>query len=360
MASDSPSPNPVPPEAKSPFEGKCWHEIWNPLNLDVTEKPVPPDSLEGRQLFCYMLWNLVSTNVGAFLSMIVLLGDPFGEPKKNWAYWFLLCYVSWPYVFLAWIDYSRIKNSTGATFFKVTLQIEYTREHKAFRAITLLLSALLLFEIFKANQEDASFKECNEFNKRINESIALNISDVDSMRICDEPFFFLSEEAPKYKSVPFYILVLSFVKAVYDLIFYNEVFHPFMVTSDETGTYKCPAQNFSAFVESRFPLHVKFAAEKFDEMSRTRFEPNIPIKPDESNWGCGLPKYLPFFWTHWIFTDSNAVLKNTLIACSRVSAYVNHNASGEINHKLTVEQLRNSVEDTSKFASLKDDSLAWG
>jgi hypothetical protein len=104
-----------------------------------------------------------------------------------------------------------------------------------------------------------------------------------------------------------------------------------MVTSDEaSGTFKCPTQNFSDFIENRVPLHFTFAADNFkrdnkDVFCRTRFEPNISIKPDESNWDCGLPKYLPFFWTHWIFSDSNAVIKNILIACSRVSAYVNNN-----------------------------------
>jgi hypothetical protein len=364
MASDSPSPNSVPSEAKSPFEGKRWHEIWNPLNLDVTEEPVPPASLEAMQLFCYLLWNLVSTNVGVFISLLVLLGDPFGEPAKNVVYWGLLCYVSWPYIFLACWDYRQMKNSTGVTFFKVTLQSEYTREHKAGRSITFILSTFLLGVIIVANIDDARSKECIE--RVTNASIALNISDIDTKDYCFTPVFFLSNEAPKFRSVPFYILVLSYFKAVYDLVFYNEIFHPFMVTSDETvETCKCPSSNFSGFVKNRFPLHFKFAADNFRRdnkgvFSRTRFEPNISIRPDESNWVCGLPKYLPFFWMHWIFTDSNAVLKNILIACSRVSAYVNNNAAGDINYKLTIEQLRNSVQDTSKFASLKDDSVAWG
>jgi hypothetical protein len=66
-----------------------------------------------------------------------------------------------------------------------------------------------------------------------------------------------------------------------------------MVTSDEaSGTFKCPTQNFSDFIENRVPLHFKFAADNFkrdnkDVFSRTRFEPNISIKPDESNWDCG-------------------------------------------------------------------------
>ena len=300
MASDSPAPNPVPPEAKSPFEGKRWHEIWNPLNLDVTEQPVPPGSCEAMQLFCYLLWNMVSTNVGAFISLLVLLGDPFGEPAKNVVYWVLLCYVSWPFVFLAFGEYRQIQNSTGVTFFKVTLQSEYIREHKALRLITFILSTFLLGVIIEANLEDARFKECHE--DVLNQSIALNISNIDTKDYCRAPALYLSAEAPKFRSVPFYILVLSFFKAVYDLIFYNEIFHPFMVTSDEaSGTFKCPTQNFSDFIENRFPLHFKFAADNFkrdnkDVFSRTRFEPNISIKPDESNWDCGLPKYLPFFF----------------------------------------------------------------
>jgi len=39
---------------------------------------------------------------------------------------------------------------------------------------------------------------------------------------------------------------------------------------------------------------------------------------------------------------------------------VNNNTAGEINYKWTIEQLRNSVQDTPKFVSLKDDSVAWG
>jgi hypothetical protein len=368
MSSDSPSPIPVPPEGKGPFEGKRWHEIWNPLNLDVTAKPVPSWSLLAIQLFCYMMWNLVSTNVGAFIPMLVLLGDPFDEPKKNWVYWILLFYLSLPFLQVAVSLYSSMTNSTGLTFFKVTLTIEYTREHKIWRVLTLLLSIVLFVLIIDANVEQAHFKECKESTGNL--SSILNISITDAENLCVPPTIFLSAEAPKYGSLPFYLLLFSYFKSIYDLIFYNEIFHPFMVTSDEVVEwYKCAQPKFSDFVENRFPLHSKFAADNFKRdtegekkvvFSRTCFEPNIPIEPDESNWDCGLPKYLPFFWTHWIFTDANSVLKNILIACSRVSGYVNSNSTSGIKYEWTIEQLRKSVQDSSKFVSLMDDSVAWG
>lgn len=160
----------------------------------------------------------------------------------------------------------------------------------------------------------------------LNTSVALNVST----------------DAPTYPSLNFFILMTFFFKSVYDFYFYNEIFADFMLPS-------------ARLVKEHFPDVHKFALENMPvrtQFDTERFEPNIPIRPVGQftpNWK---------FWEWFIFTDSQVVIKNVLLACSRIQVYTNKHPMTESEKRWTVSQLSDHVKKLDNPA-LSDDSIAW-
>jgi hypothetical protein len=356
------------------FEGKKWHEIWNPLTLDQVE---PQRENQGgmlkrlfdgdrKYLFAYYVWNSTSTIIGPVVPVLVLLGDPAGDVSQNSVYWvILITYVG--YVALFTIpDYLRMVDNKTLSFFKITLHTESKREHIEFRKVvsgfmtTIAIYIVLLsfidyiadmcekkyysfyegknISIYDCNWSDYTKKMC-PFHYEL-ESGGTNSTPTND---CDSKILNAAPDAPTFASLNFIILVFFFIKSVYDFYQYNEIFASFMLPTGE-------------LVEKYYPEVHKFAQEKLPHRSMfdaERFEPNIPIRPiGQEDWK---------IW-EWL-TDSQVVLKNVLLACSRVQAYVIRHPMTETEKQWTISQLSEHVKTQSQNfvnPALLDDSIHWG
>jgi hypothetical protein len=297
----------------SSFEHKKWHEIWNPLMLNC-----PEPTSDGRSailLFSYFLLCTASSFIGPLLPLLVLLGDPSGEISKNYFYWtVLICIISYC-LFLTTVHYFQMVINRSLSFFKITLHIESCRENSGFKEILVLMSSGACAWILMLSWIDSTQKKC------LKERESFNFSQYPNTTFnCNSGLgkaLYVAEDTPTYPSGNFFLLLFFFLKSLYDCITYNEIFHDFMLPS-------------TAFVQKQFPHVFDFAQKKMPCILRfhpERFEPNIPIRP------CG---------NFWMFTDSQVVLKNVLLACSRVQAYANKHPKTD--KKMTISELIEHVK----------------
>lgn len=326
------------------LEHKKWSEIWNPLMLDQTEPET--QCCSSISLLAYFLWCTTSSLIGPVVPLLVLLGDPTGDPEKNYAYWIVLFFAFFICVEITLVDYHRMIANKTLSYFKITLHLESKREHNVFVRISLFLMFATTAYILALSWSDYTYKRCaKEFNATSTEwrtEARLNLT-VTVKDACGSPTLNVSEDAPVYPSLNFFLLMIFFLKSVYDFSGYNEIFNKFMLPSPE-------------LVKRHFPLVFAFAQDNMTSRTRfhaERFEPNIPIRPvGDFSWK---------IWQYWIFTDSQVVLKNVLIACSRVHAYINRHPMTD--RRMTISELSKSEHaKKQKFSNtaILDDSIAWG
>jgi hypothetical protein len=355
---------------RSSFENKKWHEIWNPLMLDQTEMQRDSygwaeNGFENAWLFSYFMWCSISTVIGPVIPLLVLLGDPTGKFSDNVVYWFIVIVMLGCATGFTIHDFKRMRANKSMSYFKITLHLESKREHSEFRKAAVFLMFALAGYILLISYIDYEDKKCEEefysFYEGKNISVYdCNWSDYSQKKCtfyysvpagaenttlkykCNAKALNVSTDAPTYPSLNFFILMTFFFKSVYDFYFYNEIFADFMLPS-------------ARLVKEHFPDVHKFALENMPVRTRfdtERFEPNIPIRPVGQftpNWK---------FWEWFIFTDSQVVIKNVLLACSRIQAYTNKHPMTESEKRLTVSQLSDHVKKLDNPA-LSDDSIAW-
>ncbi len=361
----------------SSIEHKKWHEIWNPLNLDEVE-PQRDSYLwseEGNIWFIlplclYFMSCSAGSIIGPMIPLFVLLGDPSGKFDENIFYWIILAMLIFFVLFLTIRDFQRMLDNKSLSFFKVTLHVESKREHRLFVKLACLVMGVITFYIFALSYDYSTFVACEklyysqfdgknisiydcswaDYNQKkctFYYTLPIGVNTSFPYECYKTPGLNASPETPTFPSPSFFILFFTFLKSVYDFYTYNEIFADFMLPK-------------AKLVKTHFPLVHKFAAQNMPTRTpfdAERFEPNIPIRPT------GGIDFQNFNWRYifMIFTDSQAVLKNVVVACSRVHAYVHRYPMTE--KRWTISQLCEHVDKRSKQGfdnpAMQDDSIAW-
>ncbi len=195
-----------------PDQQSDWHQVWNPLDLHETAAPAE----DTKMLFVYFLWSFTSDKVLACAPLLILCGDP---TQGSIVYWFLIGAIGvFAAVFTAF-HLQTMHNSTPMTFFKATLYIEWLRESKVWRVLSLLMVgwffAFVMFMNYLRSKKDP---------------------DAPEPKIAGINFIALPDDAPKFPAIPFFILLASFFKSVYDIITYDEIFDRSSPTSPSSAS----------------------------------------------------------------------------------------------------------------------------
>ena len=294
-----------------PDQQSDWHQVWNPLDLHETAAPAE----DTKMLFVYFLWSFTSDKVLACAPLLILCGDP---TQGSIVYWFLIGAIGvFAAVFTAF-HLQTMHNSTPMTFFKATLYIEWLRESKVWRVLSLLMVgwffAFVMFMNYLRSKKDP---------------------DAPEPKIAGINFIALPDDAPKFPAIPFFILLASFFKSVYDIITYDEIFDQHMLPSEEfvskhySSGYKAAQGKFANFAK----LSQYF---RYSVLAPFVFEPNIAVEHDGNLW---------------MITDSATHLKNIMLACASVNAQVQRDTSILKTQKVKV--FRDGRVDA-------DSSLPWG
>ena len=316
-------------------------------------------------LFAYFMWCSTSTVIGPVIPLLVLLGDPTGRFVDNIMYWLISIMMLLVVNSISIHDFKRMQANKSLSFFKITLHLESKRENTRFQKAALQVMVLITCYIFFISFVDYQQAQCEETYYSFYEGRNISVYDCswadyrqkqckfyysggvnDTLKYdCESKLLNVSADAPTYPSLNFFLLMFFFLKSLYDFYYYNEIFADFMLPSP-------------TLVEKHFPHAHKFAADNMPTITTfdtERFEPNIPIRPVGdialSNWK---------IWEWFVFTDSQVVLKNVLLACSRVQAYVNRHPMTETEKRWTISELSEHVKKQEYVnPALQDNSIAW-
>jgi hypothetical protein len=310
-AESTPAPQPM-------NDSQPWHKTWNPLILGATEEV----ECNEPNNFALCMYQYICTVRHIFYPawpMFVFLGDPFARPRSEYSILYYCLFIGMVLHSSAMVlpDYFRMKkNRIQASFFKILLLVEWRREFSSMKKLCLLLQAFNVGTIL--------LMAIKVFPDQLKDCRALNAT-------CTE--FEPPSDSPQLSSISFVILMVTYLKSVWDMYSYNDVYHELMFPGKE-------------FMEKHYPEELKIAQQRFPEGGHScLFEPNIPIRADGS-------------W--WMFTDTTVVFKNILIVCSRVVAIVDEYDSA-IDKSKSVGELRNSSQLSAEDKKeVMDEALGWG
>jgi hypothetical protein len=316
-------PNTVKPDEAVSAEKvlQPWHLFWNPLELDKTAEP-SASAFETFKLFLYFFKSAISDKVLACTPLLVLCGDP---QKSSIVFWFLIGAIAVFGFMFTLFHIAPMKSKTGLSFFKVTLYSEWLREHIAWKIISVMMVGwffLFLALMWKTTYDTK--QKCLRANVTCTEP---SIAGVNFMN--------LSDDAPQYPSITFFILIAAFFKEIYNIVTYGDVFDDEMFPSRDfvrehiAGAYKnADARKFF------LPNYPSFVNAPF------QFEPNLPITPDGFMW---------------ILTDSATHLRSVMLICGFINAQMLKMPSTD--KTITVEKFR--ADHMKTDTKLEDGSLPF-
>jgi hypothetical protein len=335
---------PHPPQPQAPnspeetLESRlAWHKVWNPLELDAPAKLFERQGL----LLLYLFFCNARYVVFPIFTLLVLLGDPtqdnLGIVKTTVStkstlsdaqilYILILIAVTLQSCLFAVHAWTRIR-----TFFQLVLVNEWKREKKRQKFIT---CSVLLFYAGYVVMVNWKFSDDQKQCEKEEQQGCVDLNG-------------LSADAPRFTSLPYWILILAFLFAFWDVFSYNNVFNEIMLPR---------AQD----IHEQYPDEFKAASYYGDRDCGTvdrcmnswcqapgRFEPNIHIEPEGF---C------------WLLTDTSTVLTSVIIVCDRVAVHLNRQSEAQastLTEKISVWRSRfngNSVADKA----IHDSSLGWG
>jgi hypothetical protein len=276
--------------------------------------------------------------------MLVFLGNPADRPLGPYSQVYYLMIggmIAHSLVFFCADLKFLNKDRIHATFLKVLLLSEQRRETRRFKLIFIILQVFYVGFIAYVSLWDLPkfYKECQAFNN----------SKLD----CNE--FKPPMDSPRPSSINFWILLVTWVLACYNVLNYNDCYNGLMLPKIE-------------FMAKHFPDELKMAKERFpkaladkkdvgraeafcskflggnEKVTDLLFEPNIPIRPIYS---C----------CTWFLTDTSETLRNIMLVCGRVDVLWQKHQSQLVSSMKISEFLRSTH--TTIDEKLTDDSLKW-
>ena len=258
------------------------------------------------------MWSFTSDKVLACTPLLILCGDP---ANGSIVYWFLIGAIALFAVLFTWFHLlSGMHPFTPMTFFKVTLYCEWLRESLLWRIISVLMTVWFFGFVMFMNY-------------------ARSKSNGPTPQILGVNFISLPDDAPKWPTIPFLILIGSFFMQVYELWTYDEIFDQHMLPSLEFVRRHYASGYAAAEGRWNMPNVTKFI--RWTLIAPFFFEPNISVEPEGMLW---------------MITDSQTHLKNVVIVCASLNAQVQRNPSA--NRLQSVLQYREANGN-------KDPSLPW-
>jgi hypothetical protein len=277
-----------------------WHKIWNPLKLSETASS-DFNAAFGKYCcfnsnFIYSLYFFVCTYkyvMFSALPLFVYFGNPMTDKNQSPAFFWSVASLLIVGTIALWaVQYLEFQqHRVHATFFKIVLLSEQTKESRSLKGIFLFMqigyvTMLLLVRIASAS----NLKNCLEAQNKSGVTYLKCDDHVENPCDCWLP----PADAPSLWSLNFFVISISYVVLCYHVMTYDDCFADHMLPNPK-------------FMESHYPDEFDKSRKLYPNFGEKPmlYEPNIPIRPVYS---C----------CTWFFTDSRDNLRNILLVCDRV------------------------------------------
>jgi hypothetical protein len=241
----------------------CWHGHWNPLNLREADREPPTEAVGGiknttladYQLGWYFFLCHFKRDTSKLFCLLAIMGFPWNQPKEDIA--ISLIFFFYVVLFTIALSFYSIsansQNGSGTTFFRIVLFTEKTRESKRTKRLAFCGHLFLLFTYSVyyawAYIQSSCIREhkSNGYPRKvvIDKNYLFSYLDYCKYRFPfpSTPFVYnsstsgfsgfgwvgLNSDALLPDSLSFYMVLLAYSLAMFDVFSYDDVYNQTML-----------------------------------------------------------------------------------------------------------------------------------